>query len=189
MLKYFSHIPRAERPRTLMVFYDCRHYMPGAERAFAAQDYAASHPELYKKVIAAMGIEHLGQIQVAEGNGKPYHRTGLAEMSSVWISNNQSLVDLAIKAVKDNGLQRVQVQCPGRKGIHGGEQGPWYGLGGIAKRIGVPGASTMGSMTAYWSTKARIDYLDTKQFVTQIATMNQICGNLMLADVSTIKGV
>jgi hypothetical protein len=189
MIKYFSHIPKADRPRTLMVFYDCRHYMPGAERAFAAQDYAASHPELYKKVVAAMGIEHLGQIQVAEGNGKPYHRTGLAEMSSVWITNNQSLVDLAIKAVKDNGLPRVQVQCPGRKGIHGGEQGPWYGLGGIAKRIGVPGASTMGNMTAYWSTKARIDYLDTKQFVTQIATMNQICGNLMLADASTIKGV
>jgi hypothetical protein len=189
MIKYFSHIPKAERPRTLMVFYDCRHYMPGAERAFAAQDYAASHPDIYKKVIAAMGIEHLGQIQVAEGAGKPYHRTGLAEMSSVWVSNNQSLVDLAIKAVKDNGLPRVQVQCPGRKGLHGGEQGPWYGLGGIAKRIGVPGASTMGSMTAYWSTKARIDYLDTKLFVTQIATMNQICGNLMLADVSTIKGV
>src|SRR5271166_5828301 len=100
-----------------------------------------------------------------------------------------SVVDLTIKAVRDNNLKRVQVQCPGRKGIHGGEQGTWYGLGGIAKRIGVPGASTMGSMTAYWSTKARIDYLDTKQFVTQIATMNQICGNLMLADVSAIKGV
>ncbi len=75
--KYFSHIPQAERPRTLMLFYDCRHYMPGAERAFAKQDYAASHPDIYKKVIAAMGIEHLGQIQVAEGNGKPYHKTSL----------------------------------------------------------------------------------------------------------------
>src|SRR5271165_634098 len=187
MIKYFSRIPKAERPRTLMVFYDCRHYMPGAERAFAAQDYAASHPGLYQKVIAAMGIEHLGQTQVAEGGGQPYHRTGLPEMSSVWITNNQNLVDLAIKAVKDNGLRRVQVQCPGRKGIHGGEQGPWYGLGGIARRIGVPGASTMGSMTAYWSTKARLDYLDAKQFVTQIAAMNQICGHLMLAELSAIR--
>ncbi len=187
MVKYFSHIPKAERPRTLMIFYDCRHYMPGAERAFAAQDYASSHPELYKKVVAAMGIEHLGQIQVAEGEGKPYHRTNLMEMSSVWITKNQKLVDIAIQAVKDHSLKRVQVQCPGRKGLHGGEQGPWYGLGGIARRIGVAGASTMGSMTAYWSTKTRIDYLDAKHFVNQIATMNQICGELMVADIESIK--
>jgi hypothetical protein len=109
-------------------------------------------------------------------------------MSSVWITNNQHLVDIAIKAVKDNHLPRVQVQCPGRKGIHGGEQGPWYGLGGIARRIGVPGASTMGSMTAYWTTRARIDYLDAGHFVNQMATMSQICGELMRADLESIKG-
>jgi hypothetical protein len=189
MVKYFSRIPQSERPRTLMIFYDCRHYMPGAERAFAAQDYAASHPDVYKNVIAAMGIEHLGQIQVAEGKGEPYHRTNQAEFSSVWVSNNQKLVDLAIKAVKENHLARTQVQCPGRKGIHGGEQGPWYGLGNIARRITVPGASTMGSMTGYWTTKARLEYLDTKQFLTEIATMNQICGELMLADIASIKSV
>lgn len=189
MVKYFSHIPQAERPRTLMVFYDCRHYMPGAERAFAAQDYATSHPDLYKKVVAAMGIEHLGQIQVAEGAGQPYHRTKQPEMSSVWITDNQHLVDIAIKAVKDSGLKRVQVQCPGRKGLHGGEQGPWYGLGGIARRIGVPGASTMGSMTAYWSTKSRMDYLDAGHFVNQMATMSQICGDLMLAELESIKTI
>jgi len=187
MVKYFSHIPKAERPRTLMVRYDCRHYMPGAERAFAAQDYATSHPDVHKKVIAAMGIEHLGQIQVAEGNGKPYHRTNLAELSSVWITNNQHLVDMAIDAVKANRLKRVQVQCPGRKGIHGGEQGPWYGLGNIARTLGVPGVSTMGSMTGYWSTKARMDYLDADHFVNQVATMTQLCGELMLADVAGIK--
>ncbi|HEV2686977.1 MAG TPA: hypothetical protein VGV35_00445, partial [Bryobacteraceae bacterium] len=186
MVKYFSHIPKAERPRTLIVRYDCRHYMPGAERAFAAQDYAAIHPDAHKKVIAAMGIEHLGQIQVAEGNGKPYHRTNLAELSSVWITNNQHLVDMAIQAVRDNRLKRVQVQCPGRKGIHGGEQGPWYGLGNIARTLGVPGISTMGSMTGYWSTKARMDYLDADHFVNQMATMCQLCGELMIADVSAI---
>jgi len=186
VVKYFSRIPQSERPRTLMIFYDCRHYMPGAERAFAAQDYAASHPEIYKHVIAAMGIEHLGQIQVSEDGGK-YHRTGQMEMSSVWITNNQHLVDIAIKAVKDNHLKRVQVQCPGRKGLHGGEQGPWYGLGGIARRINVAGASTMGSMSAYWSSKARLDYLDVPHFINQMATMSQICGELMSAEVESIK--
>ena len=48
-------------------------------------------------------------------------------------------------------------------------------------------ASTMGSMTAYWSTYSRMDYLDPDLFVTEMATMSQICGNLMLADVAAIK--
>jgi hypothetical protein len=124
---------------------------------------------------------------VAEGNGKPYHRTELAELSTIWVTNNQHLVDIAIKAAKDNDLKRVQVQCPGHKGLHGGEQGPWYGLGNIARTLGVPGISTMGSMTAYWSTKTRMDYLDVKHFINQVATMSQLCGELMTADVSAIK--
>ena len=187
VVKYFANIPQAERPRTLMVFLDCRHYMPGAEHAFASQDYAASHPEVYGKVVAAMGIEHLGQMQVSEAGGQIYHRTGAPELSTVWTTNNQRLVDIAITAIKDNRLARVQVQTPGRKGLHGGDQGPWYGLGRIAERIGVPGASTMGSMSAYWSTKARMEYFDADHFVNQVATMGQICGDLMLAELSEIS--
>lgn len=184
MVEYFSKIPQAERPRTLMVFLDCRHYMPGQEAAIAKEDYAASHPEIYKKVVAAMGIEHLGQMQVTDN---PYRTTGQPELSTVWVTNNDYLVDVAIRAVKDNGLARVQVQCPGRPGVHGEPQGPWYGLGRIAERIGVPGASAMGSMSAYWSSKARMDYLDADHFVKQVAAMSQVCGELMLADVERIK--
>ena len=174
---------------TLRVFLDCRHYMPGAERAFRNEDWAASHPDFYNSVIAAMGIEHLGQIQVAESDAEPYHRTDRAELSSLWITNNQRLVDIAVRSVKDNDLKRVQVQAPGRPGIHGGDQGPWYGLGGIARRLGVPGASTMGTMTAYWSSKARIEYLDSEHFVDQVRTMSQICGELMIADLDGIETV
>jgi hypothetical protein len=134
-----------------------------------------------------MGIEHLGQIQVAEAPGRPYHRTNLAEISSIWTTLNQRLIDVAINAVKETGLSRVQVQAPGRPGVHGGDQGPWYGLGNIARRLNVPGASTMGLMAGYWSSKARMDYLDAEHFVKQVAAMSQICGELMLARVETIR--
>jgi hypothetical protein len=187
IVHYLSKIPRADRPRSIMIFLDTRHYMPGQERAFAEQDHAARNPEFYKNVVAAIGVEHLGQKEFVEGPGQPFHPSGMAELSTVWTTNNGRLVDLAIKAVKDNGLKRVQVQCPGRKGIHGGQQGPWYGLGQIARRLGVPGSATMGSMTAYWSTKARIDALDVDHFITQVATMSQIAGELMVADMSRFR--
>jgi hypothetical protein len=112
----------------------------------------------------------------------------MPELSSIWATNNQSLVDAAIKAVKDNRVTRVQVQSPGRPGMHGKDQGPWYGLGGIARRLGVPGYGVMGLLSAYWTTRARLDYLDANHFARQSAALVQLCGGLMTADAAAIKG-
>jgi hypothetical protein len=70
-------------------------------------------------------------------------------------------------------------------GSHHGEQSPWYGLGRIAGRLHVPGCLTL---TAYWSTKARIDTFDADHFVTQVATMSQIAGELMVANMAELQG-
>jgi hypothetical protein len=187
IVKYFSHIPRHERPRSLMLFYDCRHFMPGMERAFANEDYAASHPGVYSKVIASIGVEHLGESKVEEGPGQPFHFTRVPDLTTVYTTNNAHMVNLAIEAVKDNHVPRTQVQCPGRKGLHGGEQGPWYGLGSIANRNHIPGVAVIGPLTGYWTSTARLQYLDADLFLTQMASMCQVCGNLMLADLESIN--
>jgi hypothetical protein len=186
MVKYFSHIPKADRPRSLMLFYDCRHFMPGAERAFAKEDYAASHPDAYNKVIASMGIEHLGQRKVVD---KPFRFSNQPDLTSIYATNSARMVDLAIAAVKDNNVPRTQVQAPGRKGIHGGEQGPWYGLGSIANRNKIPGFAVIGALTGYWTSTARLDKLDVDLFLTEMAAACQMCGNLMLAELESIKWI
>lgn len=184
MVKYFSHIPKSERPRSLMLFYDCRHFMPGAERAFAKEDYAASHADAYSKVIASMGIEHLGQRKVLD---KPFRFTAEADLTTIYTTNNAHMVDLAIASVKDNNMPRTQVQAPGRKGAHGGEQGPWYGLGSIANRNRIPGFAVIGALTGYWTSTARLDKLDVDLFLTEMASASQMCGNLMIAERESIK--
>lgn len=189
IVRYFSHIPRAERPRSLMLFYDCRHFMPGMERAFAREDYAASHPDVYGKVFASIGIEHLGQTTVEEGSGKPFRRTRTADLTTVYTTNGPRMVDLTIAAVKDSRVPRTQVQCPGRKGLHGGEQGPWYGLGAIANRNHFAGAAVIGALTGYWMSTARLDSLDVDLFLTQMASASQMCSSLMLAELESIKTV
>jgi len=187
VIRYFSHIPKAERPRSLMLFYDCRHFMPGMERAFAKDDYAASHPDVYSKVFASIGIEHLGQTMVEEGGGKPFHRTRTADLTTVYTTNSQRMVDLTIAAVKDNQVPRTQVQCPGRKGLHGGEQGPWYGLGAIANRNHFAGAAVIGALTGYWMSTARLDSLDVDLSLTQMASASHMCSSLMLADLESVR--
>jgi len=92
------------------------------------------------------------------------------------------LIDKAIKAVKDNKWQRVMVQCVERPGINGGPQGIWYGMGKIALDWDLPAYATMGTQGAYWATTARIQTFNKVHFVTEVAAMAQLTGELMLAE-------
>jgi hypothetical protein len=186
IVRYFSQIPQAQRPRTLMLFFDNRHYMPGAERAFAKQNWMDQHPEAWNTVIGVVGFEHLGQLEYVEKDGV-FKRTGLVEHSRLHASNNQLLIDMAIKAVKDNKLKRVSVECVDRPGIHGTSQGNWFGLGAVGRRRGLPAFATMGDMGAYWATSARLAAFDAQHFVDQVATMSQLTGELMVADLAKVK--
>ncbi len=50
--KYFSTSRSPNVLGTLMFFMDNRHFMPGGERAFAAQDWLAKNPNYKDKVVA-----------------------------------------------------------------------------------------------------------------------------------------
>ena len=185
IVHYFSSIPQNERSRTLLLFMDNRHYMPGAERVFSEQNWFAKHPDAYDRVVGVISTEHLGQLEYREV-GDALEPTGLVEHSMLHVTNNDQLVGLAIQAVREHDYRRVSVHSVGRLGINGGDQGNWYGLGGVARRLTVPGAATMGSMGAYWGTSARLAQFDAEHFVTQVAVMTQLTAVLMTADLSEL---
>jgi hypothetical protein len=56
IMYYFNHIPQSERPGTLTFFFDCRHFMPGAETSWSQYDYYVIHPELLKPIVAGPGF-------------------------------------------------------------------------------------------------------------------------------------
>jgi hypothetical protein len=181
IISYFSHFPKSARPRTLMVFLDNRRYMPGMERGNIHQDWFTKHPEDRESIVALIAMEHLGQVEFREV-GNAFAPTGKIEPSFLWTRNNQVLIDKAIKAVKDNNWSRVMVQSVERPGIHKRPQGVWYGMGKIALEWDLPAYATMGIQGAYWATTGRLDEFDKKQFVTQVAAMCQLTGELMLMD-------
>jgi hypothetical protein len=171
-----------------MIYLDCRHYMPGMEPAFAQQDYFARHPEARKDIVALVATEHLGQVEYREV-GEVLAPTGRAEPSFLWTRPHQVLIDLAIKAVKDNDWPRCSVQAPERPGIRGKSQGVWYGMGelGLGDAWDLPGFGTMGTQGSYWATTARIDKFDPDLFSTQVAAMSQLTGELMLIDLEQLR--
>ena len=188
VIKYMSEIPQAQRPRTLMVFLDCRHFMPGAEQAFETQDWFARNPDARDSLIGVIGIEHLGQIEFVE-EGDALVESGRVYPSHIWTTNNDKMVDLASKAVSDNGLPSAFVRNIARPGIHGGNQGQWFGMAKFAPAAGVPAFAIMGFMGAYWATSSDIERFDVSLFRRQVATFVQLTGELMTVDLSDVATV
>jgi hypothetical protein len=181
-----SKIPQAHRQRTLMVFLDCRHFMPGAEQAFAAQDWFARNPESRDSIVAMIGMEHLGQIEYWEDNDI-LAESGRVYASHIWTTDNSNMVDLAVKAVTDNRLPSAFVRNVARPGVHGRGQGRWYGMAKSAPALKIPGIAIMGIMGAYWGTSSGIGRFDASLFRQQVATFVQLTGELMNADLATLS--
>ena len=186
VIRYMSQIPQAQRPRTLMVFLDCRHFMPGQEKAFAAEDWFTRDPSARKSIVGMIGIEHLGQIEFVE-NGDLLEESGRVYPSQIWTTNNEKLVGLAAKAVEDNSLPSAYVRNVARLGVHGESQGRWFGMAKHAPELGIPAFAMMGFMGAYWATSTDIERFDASLFRRQVATVVQLTGELMTADLAEVS--
>lgn len=186
LVKYFSHLPQEQRQRSLMVFLDCRHYMPGDEHAFANQDWFALHPEARKNVVGLIHMEHLGQIGFYE-EGDRLVPIGQTEPFSLWATNHQKMVDTAIRVVKATQLPGACVRNADRPGVHGRSQGPWFGLGGVARQLGIPAFGIMGLLGAYWTSSSRLSRLDAALFAQQVAAFVRLTAELMEADLATLR--
>jgi hypothetical protein len=186
VIKYMANIPQADRPRTLMVFLDCRHFMPGAEQAFAAEDWFARSPAARDAIVGMIGMEHLGQIEYLE-DADTLVESGRVYASHIWTTDNAKMVKLAVRAVTDNRLPSAFVRNVARPGINGGSQGQWFGMAKSAPALGIPGFAIMGFMGAYWGTSSGLDRFDAKLFRQQVATFAQLTGELMIADLSELS--
>ena len=188
VIKYMSRISQEQRPRTLMVFLDCRHFMPGQEEAFAAQDWFARYPSARESIAGMIGIEHLGQIEYVE-DGDMLEESGRVYPSHIWTTNNSKLVEFATKAIEDNLLPSAFVRNIARPGVQGGNQGRWFGMAKHAPELGIPAFAIMGFMGAYWATSTDIERFDAKLFRRQVATVVQLTGELMTADLAEIASL
>ena len=176
VIQYFSNIPATERQRTLLVLLDPQHYMPGRHSI----KWYTRHPEIASRIVASMGIEHLGQREYRE-KGDDFLPTGLPEVTKVFVQDNEVLIKQAIMAVNDNHLPRAMVHCPSREG-----QGMWEGMGDVALKRHLPGFALSSLMSAYLSTAARMDTFDENLALQQTAVAVQLTGNLMKADLGKI---
>ena len=197
IMSYFNHIPQAARPRTLIFYFDCRHFMPGGEGAWPQFDYYAMHPERLKSVVATLGMEHMGGRQTVEGgpSGNDYVYSGeLPENGGVITSlmdvynNNIWLVEAIAKAATDNHWPRVDVKAGNvEPGVNDGFQGSVKSPMNKGRAYRIPGIGLAGDWPGGWTqTYAQLDTeagpqgFDKDYFVQQVAGLSQLAGELML---------
>ena len=173
-----AQIPQKNRQRTLMIFLDNRHFMPGTESAFRQKSWFTKHPEAKKSIVGLIAMEHLGEIEYKE-KGEAFLPTGRAEVTYLYTRNDPVLIEKAVQVVKETNWPRVIVKCPEKKGIHGKSQGVWIGMGDIALEYDLPAYAAFGGMGAYWETNSGLDRFDKELFATQVKAMTQLTIELM----------
>ncbi|MBN8816194.1 MAG: hypothetical protein J0J06_12190 [Sphingomonas sp.] len=188
VVKYVSHIPQKDRPRTLMIELDCRHFMPGAERAWASQDYFIKNPSARDKIVAMVAMEHLGQIEYVV-DGEAIKPSGRSLETWIYASPDTGMLAEALRAVSDNQVRSAVIRSPGRNGVHGKSQGPWYGMSSGGQYLGLPTYGVQGDLGAYWAHSARIDRFDARSYCRQVAVFAQLTGYLMTAALPRVPKV
>lgn len=196
IMSYFNRLPRAQRSRTLVFYFDCRHFMPGGEASWPQFDYYKLHPERLKSVVATLGMEHMGGRQTIETgpDGNQYVYSGerpedggvITSLMDVY-NNNIWLVEAIARAATDNHWPRVDVKAGNvAPGINGGLQGKVKSPMNKGREYNIPGVGLAGDWPGGWTqTYAQLDTeagthgFDQNYFVQQVAGLTQIAGDFM----------
>jgi hypothetical protein len=197
IMSYFNHIPQSARPRTLIFYFDCRHFMPGGEASWPQFDYYTIHPERLKPIVATLGMEHMGgrqTIELGPDRNDYVYSSELPENGGVITSlmdvynNNIWLVEAIAKAATDNHWPRVDVKAGNvEPGVNGGFQGSVKSPMNKGRAYKIPGVGLAGDWPGGWTqTYAQLDTeagphgFDQAYFVQQVAGLSQVAGELML---------
>jgi hypothetical protein len=196
IMAYFNRLPKSERARTLVFYFDCRHFMPGAEASWPQYDYYTIHPEKLKTIVATLGMEHMGGRQTIEtgpgGNTYAYSNArpedGGVITSLIDVNNNNIwMVEMIARAATDNHWPRVDVKSGrGVPGVNGGFQGAVKSPMNKGRGYKIPGCGLAGDWPGAWTqTYAQVDTeagphgFDEHYFVAQVAGLTQIAGEFM----------
>jgi hypothetical protein len=197
IMSYWNRVPKSERARTLVFYFDCRHFMPGAEASWPQYDYYNIHPEKLKTIVATLGMEHMGGRQTIEtgpgGNTYAYSparpEDGGVITSLVDVNNNNIwMVEMIARAATDNHWPRVDVKAGASAGpgMNGGFQGTVKSPMNKGRGYKIPGCGLAGDWPGGWTqTYAQVDTeagphgFDENYFVAQVAGLSQIAGEFM----------
>jgi len=121
--KYFAHVPKSHREKTLVFVLDCNHF--DWDYPKGCKNFISRHPDLIEKTVLAIGIEHIAKdFDIIDGE---WVDTGFVEPRGLFTTGNPLLIRFAEEAVIQNNLVRTMIiQTESPLGIPGEPQGYYY---------------------------------------------------------------
>jgi len=181
--KYYSQIPQSQRPRSIFMVFDTRHFVPGVEKTYPYDFVEDNHEQLAKWVIGGVSMEHVGGAQMADA-GNDFRATGRAMTTYVNTHGNDVTVAQAIEAVKSAMLPRAQVNVDERPGVNGKAQNGWFGRN-FAAHLESLGNHPVWHLTGDWPSSGYqafypgLDRFKPDVFIAQVGTAAKLVGTLM----------
>jgi hypothetical protein len=127
LAKYFAKIPKSERKRTIVFPLTTGHF--AGPWVPSMRGIIQKYPDLIKRAVAALTVEHLGCKEWADDASLHYKPTGENEWA-VAITEYASTGKILVEALQGSSDSKTAVVNP----VHGG----WLGEGGGLARAGVP---------------------------------------------------
>lgn len=128
LAKYFARLPKADRRRTYVFVLATGHfalrYVP------SITGFMKNHPDIIKRTVAALTIEHLGAEEWRDDSTGKYRATGKDELSIIF-TRNKGTANAMLKGVEGTPNRRVVVAKPTATG-------PFFGEGGPLSAAGIP---------------------------------------------------
>lgn len=127
LAKYFSKIPKSARQRTIVFPLTTGHFaIPWVP---SIRGVIEKHPDIIKKAVAAVTVEHLGCLEWMDDASLNYKATGENEWS-VAITESKPVGEILVEALQGSGDRKTGVVNP----VHGG----WLGEGSALAHAGIP---------------------------------------------------
>jgi hypothetical protein len=153
LARYFSRLPQSARNRTIIFVLTTGHM---AEAYTPSTAWIKQRPDIIKKAVGSMTIEHLGCREWADdatlANYKP---TGQLDWAFAFCPQ-KGCADLMLKALQGSGAGKVAVLEP---------NGRWHGIGGPIYQAGVPEIGYIARPNYLWTAPPNgyIDKIDPKR--------------------------
>jgi hypothetical protein len=126
LAKYFAKLPKSERKRTFVFVLATGHFCGAYVKSIAG--FIKNHPEIIKKAVGALTIEHLGAREWADDANGNYRATGKDELSLA-ITAYKSTADIMLAAAEGTADRRVVAVKVNPGHGYSGEGGPLSAAG------------------------------------------------------------
>jgi hypothetical protein len=127
LMKYFAKLPRSERRRTIVCPLTTGHF--AGPWVPSIRGFIAKYPDVIKKAVAAITVEHLGCLEWMDDASMHYKATGKEEWS-VAITPSKPMADALLDALQGSASKRTGIVNP----VKGG----FLGEGSALSRAGIP---------------------------------------------------